>query len=52
MVKEYIVEAKNSNEALDIFYHDVEGNKVSKYGEMEYSDFEDMILPEVTEASE
>ena len=52
MVKEYIVEAKNPTEALDTFYHDPEGNKVSEHGVMEYTDFEDMILPEVMEASE
>ena len=52
MVKEYIVEAKNPTEALDTFYHDPEGNKVSEHGVMEYTDFEDMILPEVMEATE
>lgn len=49
MVKEYIVEANNPTEALDTFYHDPEG-KVKEYGTMEYTDFEDMILPEVQEA--
>jgi hypothetical protein len=51
MVKEYIVEAKNPTEALDTFYHDPEG-KIKEHGVMEYTDFEDMILPEVMEASE
>jgi hypothetical protein len=49
MVKEYIVEAKNPTEALDTFYHDPKG-KVKEHGVMEYTDFEDMIMPEVQEA--
>jgi hypothetical protein len=49
MVKEYIVEANNPTEALDTFYNDPEG-KVKEHGVMEYTDFEDMILPEVQEA--
>jgi hypothetical protein len=46
MIKEYLVEADNEEQALDIFYNDTE-NKVQEYGEMEYSDHEDQILPDV-----
>lgn len=46
MVKEYLVEADNEEQALDIFYHDTE-NKVQEYGKMEYTDIEDQILPDV-----
>jgi len=46
MLKEYLVEADNEEQALDIFYNDTE-NKVQKYGSMEYSDHEDYILPDV-----
>ena len=46
MVKEYLVEADNEEQALDIFYHDKE-NKVQEYGKMEYTDIEDQILPDV-----
>jgi hypothetical protein len=46
MVKEYLVEADNEEQDLDIFYHDTE-NKVQEYGKMEYTDIEDQILPDV-----
>lgn len=46
MIKEYLVEADNEEQALDIFYNDTE-NKVQEYGEMEYSDHEDQIPPDV-----
>ena len=46
MLKEYLVEADNEEQALDIFYNDTE-NKVQEYGSMEYSDHEDYILPDV-----
>lgn len=46
MLKEYLVEADNEEQALDIFYNDTE-NKVQEYGEMEYTDIEDQILPDV-----
>jgi hypothetical protein len=46
MIKEYLVEADNEEQALDIFYNDTE-NKVQEYGEMDYTDIEDQILPDV-----
>jgi len=48
MVKEYLVEAKDPTEALDLFYHDTEG-KIKEYGKMEYADHEDQIMPDVEE---
>jgi len=48
MVKEYLVEANDLTEALNIFYHDTE-NKVKEYGKIEYTDHEDQILPDVEE---
>ena len=48
MVKEYLVEADNEEQALDLFYHDPKG-KVKEYGKIEYTDHEDQILPEVEE---
>ena len=51
MVKEYLIEAKDPTEALDLFYHDTEG-KVKEYGEMEYADHEDQIMPDVEEFEE
>jgi hypothetical protein len=46
MIKEYLVEAENEDQALDFFYNDTK-NKVKEYGEMEYSDHEDQISPDV-----
>ena len=48
MIKEYLVEANDPTEALDIFYHDTE-NKVKEYGKIEYTDHEDQIMPDVEE---
>ena len=48
MVKEYLVEADNEQQALDFFYHDTE-NKVKEYGILEYTDNEDQIMPDVEE---
>ena len=48
MIKEYLVEADNEEQALDIFYHDPEG-KVKEYGEVAYTDNEDQIMPDVEE---
>ena len=48
MIKEYLVEANDPTEALDIFYHDTE-NKVKEYGKIEYTDHKDQILPDVEE---
>ena len=48
MVKEYLVEANDPTEALDIFYHDTEG-KIKEYGEVAYTDNEDQIMPDVEE---
>jgi hypothetical protein len=51
MVKEYLVEADNEEQALDFFYNDTE-NKVKEYGKMEYADHEDQIMPDVEEFDE
>jgi hypothetical protein len=48
MVKEYLVEADNEEQALDFFYNDTE-NKVKEYGELAYTDHEDQIMPDVEE---
>ena len=48
MIKEYLVEADNEQQALDFFYHDTE-NKVKEYGTLEYTDNEDQIMPDVEE---
>jgi len=48
MVKEYLVEADNEQQALDFFYHDTK-NKVKEYGTLEYTDNEDQIMPDVEE---
>jgi hypothetical protein len=48
MLKEYLVEANDPTEALDIFYHDPEG-KVKEHGNIKSIDHDTQIMPDVEE---
>jgi hypothetical protein len=48
MLKEYLVEADNEQQALDIFYHDTEG-KVKEHGNIKSIDHDTRIMPDVEE---
>jgi hypothetical protein len=53
MSRNTVVYAKNEDEAWDIYYGDKKGKiEQSDIGDLEYTDFDDYVDPEITEDKE